>query len=181
MTREQLKACLPYAKDEDIDKFFGPINATIEKYQITDPKRLAAFLAQIAHESGSLKYVRELADGQAYEGRKDLGNIKPGDGPKFRGRGCLQITGRSNYQKVSDALGVDFISNPEKLELPLYAMLSAGWFWNEKSLNGLADGDNFLLISKRINGTNSKTGLPNGWEDRLARWTTCKLALKILN
>jgi putative chitinase len=177
MTREQLKACLPYAKDENIDKFFGPINATIEKYQITDPKRLAAFLAQIAHESGSLKYVRELADGQAYEGRKDLGNIKPGDGPKFKGRGAIQITGRTNYTLLSDAFKIDLLNKPEILEQPLYAMLSAGWFWNERGLNGLADAENFLLISKRINGVNKKTGLPNGWDDRVKHWTTCKAAL----
>jgi putative chitinase len=177
MTREQLKACLPYAKDENIDKFFGPINATIEKYQITDPKRLAAFLAQIAHESGSLRYVRELADGQDYEGRKDLGNIKPGDGPKFRGRGLIQITGRTNYTHLADAFKIDLLNKPEILEQPLYATLSAGWFWNERGLNGLADAENFLLISKRINGVNKKTGLPNGWDDRVKHWTTCKTAL----
>lgn len=171
MTKEELKQCLPFAKDENIEKFFGPINATIEKYQINTPKRLAAFLAQLAHESGSFKYVREIASGEAYEGRKDLGNIQPGDGVKFKGRGLIQITGRTNYTKLGEAFKQDFITNPEKLEQPLFATLSAGWFWSMHGLNQLADKGDFILITKRINGGT------NGLADRQAHWERCKKVL----
>src|SRR6187431_138745 len=92
-----LKQCIPHVSSEALIKYLQPINTTIEKFNIDTPKRLAAFLAQLAHESGSFKYVRELADGRAYEGRKDLGNTQPGDGPKFKGRGLIQLTGRTNY------------------------------------------------------------------------------------
>ena len=178
LTRDLLKKCMPYASKENVDKFLDPLNATIEKYFINTPQRLAMFLAQLAHESGSLKYVREIADGSAYEGRKDLGNVKPGDGPRYKGRGTIQLTGRANYQRLTESLQVDFISKPERLEEPMYAALSAGWFWFTKGLNGIADTGDFLLISKRINGVNKKTGLPNGWEDRQKHWNTCKKALE---
>lgn len=177
LTRDILKACMPLASKENIEKFVYPLNTTIEKYFINTPQRLSMFLAQLAHESGSLRYVRELADGKGYEGRKDLGNINPGDGIKFKGRGLIQITGRTNYKLLTESLKVDFISHPEKLEEPEYAALSAGWFWFTKGLNAISDTDNFLLVSIRINGKNKNTGLPNGWEDRQKHWETCKKAL----
>jgi putative chitinase len=180
VTESLLKKCLPSAKSADIAKFVEPLNATFDKYAINTPERIAAFLAQIAHESGSFKYVRELADGSAYEGRKDLGNTQPGDGKKFKGRGLIQVTGRTNYKAVSTSFGVDFIQAPERLEEPLYATLSAGWFWFNRGLNTYADQNDFLMISKRINGVNKKTGFPNGWEDRQKHWEICKNALNIL-
>lgn len=132
------------------------------EFEIDNPERQAAFLAQIAHESGSLRYVRELASGEAYEGRADLGNTEPGDGQRYRGRGLIQITGRSNYQACGDALGVDLVGNPELLEGPDLACRSAAWFWKAKGLNELADNGDFKLITKRINGGY------NGYEDRVA-------------
>jgi len=179
LTKELLKACMPAATEANIDRFLAPLNVTLIKYDITTPKRIAAFLAQLAHESGSLRYVEELASGEAYEGRKDLGNTQAGDGVKFKGRGLIQITGRANYKALSVALNYDFIAEPEKLELPGAAAMSAGWFWNLRKLNKYADSNDFLKISKLINGVNRKTGFPNGWDDRLQKWAICKKALGV--
>jgi hypothetical protein len=117
-------------------------------------------------------YNKEIASGKAYEGRKDLGNIKVGDGVLFKGRSFIQITGRSNYKLISEALGVDFISNPVLLESDQYAFLGAGWFWNTKKLNKYADVDDFLTITKRINGGT------NGLEDRKNWLMKCKAVIK---
>lgn len=152
ISKDQLKSIIPYITQSNLERFIEPLNETLEKYGINTPQRIAAFIAQLAHESGSFRYVRELADGKAYEGRKDLGNTQPGDGPRYKGRGLIQITGRANYKALSDALGVDFVSNPELLEGPLYACLSAGWFWSTRRLNELADIGDFKMITKKING-----------------------------
>jgi len=173
MTEQQLRECMPFASDTNIKKFLSPLNLAMEKYEINTPKRQAAFLAQLAHESGSLKYVREIASGEAYEGRKDLGNTELGDGVRFKGRGLIQITGRSNYEYVGAALNFDFVSEPEKLELPGAAALSAGWFWFMKGLNEYADVDDFKKITKRINGGY------NGLADRVKHWGRCQRALGI--
>jgi len=175
ITREQLRRSMPHAIEANIDKFLSPLNQAMFKYDITaNNKRIAAFLAQVCHESGSLRYVEEIATGEAYEGRKDLGNIEPGDGIKFKGRGLIQITGRTNYRILSKALGYDFITNPEKLELPGAAAMSAAWFWESHHLNELADigtVDSFRKITRIINGGY------NGWPDRLKNWEICKQAL----
>ena len=118
------------------------------------------FLAQIGHESGQLRYVQEIASGEAYEGRTDLGNTEPGDGVKYKGRGLIQITGKTNYLLCSIALDLDLLNLPELLEQPKYAALSAGWFWYNKNLNSLADLGMFKQITKRINGGY------NGYADR---------------
>lgn len=166
---------MPFAKEENIKRFLSPLNNAMQRYEIATPRRQAAFLAQIAHESGSLRYVEEIATGEAYEGRKDLGNTQPGDGVRFKGRGLIQITGRANYEALSHALNFDFIKEPEKLELPGAAALSAGWFWHLKDLNRLVDIDAFEKITKRING-----GL-NGIEDRIEHWIRCKAALNVVS
>lgn len=173
ITEQQLKACMPHAKDENVKKFLAPLNLTMEKYAINTTQRQAAFLAQLAHESGSLRYVEELASGEAYEGRKDLGNTQPGDGVRFKGRGLIQITGRANYEALGIALNYDFIKDPEGLEKPGAASLSAGWFWNKTNLNPLADLGDFKKITKRINGGY------NGLKDRAERWYICQKALGI--
>lgn len=150
--------------------FVEPLALTMDRYQINTRLRQAAFLAQIGHESGGLKYVREIwgptIAQQRYEGRKDLGNTQPGDGRRFLGRGLIQLTGRANYARMSAVLGLDFVSTPEALESPLYASLSAGEFWSSRKLNALADVGDMRLITRRINGGY------NGLEDRLARYDT---------
>ena len=139
------------------------------QYEIANPQRVAAFLAQTIVESAAFTATREFASGSAYEGRKDLGNIFKGDGVKFKGRGYGGITGRTNYAACSKALFGDdtLLKNPDLLATPQYAMKSAMWFWQDRGLNALADIQYFLTISIRVNGKNFKTGLPNGWENRV--------------
>lgn len=156
-------------------RFIEPINITLTRYQIDTPLRIAAFLAQIGHESGGLRYVREIwgptSAQQRYEGRADLGNTRPGDGRRYLGRGLIQITGRSNYEQVGRALGIDAVGEPEVLESPLYASLSAGWFWDSRRLNAMADVRDLHTITRRINGGY------NGLQDRLVRYGAALSAL----
>lgn len=173
MTPELLREALPYATDERIRAFCEPLANAMREYGIDTPKRQAAFLAQIAHESGSLRYTRELADGRAYEGRADLGNAYPGDGPRYKGRGLLQITGRANYAKCGEALGLDLIAHPELLEAPVGACRSAGWFWATRKLNAYADADSFGMLTRQING--GYTGL----DDRIRCWLIARHALGV--
>jgi len=169
MTKDTLANIFQFASQVNINKYYQPLIDTMAKYQINTPKRQAAFLAQLAHESGSLKYSKEIASGQAYEGRKGLGNTEPGDGVRFKGRGLIQLTGRANYQLASNDFGVDFISHPELIETPLYATMIAGWFWNKHRLNALADTQQLSAITRKING-----GM-NGYADRLKHYErACK-------
>lgn len=132
--------------------FLPHLNAAMEEYGIDTPARQAAFLAQIAHESGSLRYVKELATGGAYEGRKDLGNTEPGDGIRYKGRGLIQITGRHWYQRAADALGIDFVNHPELLEETENACRVSAWWWNVNNVNALADEGDIRKITRRVNG-----------------------------
>lgn len=167
ITQQQLLQILPNVGAK-AGVFVPVLNTAMQRYQIVGSKRVAAFVAQIGHESGQLVYVREIwgpTPAQAkYEGRKDLGNTVAGDGLKYRGRGLIQITGRANYAACGEALGLDLINQPELLEQPKNACLSAAWFWATNGLNTLADADRFEAITRRING-----GL-NGQADRLKLW-----------
>jgi len=171
MTDEQLKRILPDSTQANRNKYLMYFNLYLNRYEIDTPLRIAAFMAQIGHESGSLKYCREIASGSAYEGRKDLGNIQKGDGVKFKGRGLIQITGRSNYAETSKALGVDLITNPALLELPENAVQSACWWWKSHGLNELADKEDFRKITRIINGGY------NGLADREAIYARAKKVL----
>ncbi|HDR9028759.1 TPA: glycoside hydrolase family 19 protein [Burkholderia vietnamiensis] len=154
-----------------------PLSAAMALYAIDSPARQAAFIAQVGHESGRLVYTRELwgptSAQQRYEGRSDLGNTQPGDGFRYRGRGLIQVTGRANYQSAADALALPLIDQPELLEQPSAAALSAAWFWNAHGLNALADSGDLETITRRING-----GL-NGQHDRLALWNSAKSAMGV--
>ena len=160
ITLEQLKHIYSSCPQARLERFLPHLNSTFDEFEINNAQRLRMFLAQIGHESGQLRYVRELASGAAYEGRADLGNTEPGDGVKYKGRGLIQITGRSNYALVALALGLPLLEKPELLEQDEPAARSAGWFWYKKNLNSLADEGKFQLITRRING-----GL-NGYADR---------------
>lgn len=158
-----LKAICPMTPTSRVELFLEPLNSAMREFDIDQtPAREAMFLAQVAHESGGLHYVRELASGKAYEGRADLGNTEDGDGVRYKGRGLIQVTGKANYRACGDALGLDLVSSPELLEQPDNAARSAGWFWASRHLNELADKGDFIAITKRING-----GL-NGLPDRQA-------------
>jgi putative chitinase len=160
ISRLQLAWIYKEADQKLIDRFLDPINKTLDEFEINTPQRIRMFLAQIGHESGQLRYRKELASGAAYEGRKDLGNTAPGDGVRYKGRGLIQITGKYNYGLASLALGLPLLEKPELLEEDLNACRSAGWFWYKSNLNALADMGKFETITRRING-----GL-NGYSDR---------------
>ena len=159
ITKEQLIRIMPHAKSR-ADQYINYINGYAKDFGITTPLRMAHYLAQIAHESGELRYTQEIASGKEYEGRKDLGNTQKGDGVRFKGRGLIQITGRANYQAYAAFCGFDVVSNPELLERPLGAVRSSMWFWQKHGLNALADKDKVRAITRRINGGY------NGLEDR---------------
>lgn len=167
----ELRRIMPYATNENLEKYHEPLTDAMREFEIDSPPRIAAFLAQVGHESGSLRYVRELDTGEAYEGRKDLGNTEPGDGVRYKGRGLIQITGRANYQACGAALDLDLVGNPELLEQPVPACRSAGWFWTSRGLNAFADKGDFLTITKRINGGT------NGWKDRTDYYERAKEVL----
>lgn len=155
ITVELLKKCSPYITTERA-KVYAPILDTyVKRFELNYcVSRLAMFLAQIIHESGCFRYTKELASGVGYEGRKDLGNIFPGDGVKYKGRGLLQITGRANYQEMSMLLSVDLINHPELLESPNLAVASACQWWNKRGakLNKMADRGDIEGVTKVING-----------------------------
>ncbi|TFH81816.1 glycoside hydrolase family 19 protein [Pseudomonas kribbensis] len=151
---------------------FAPVlNTAMQRFQIVGAKRAAAFIAQTGHESGQFRWVREIwgptAAQAKYEGRADLGNTVAGDGRRFCGRGLIQITGRANYAACGEALGLDLINQPELLELPQHACMSAAWWWSTHGLNTLADaGDNANIGSIINTGRRGRT--PNGAAERQA-------------
>ena len=161
--------------------WLAPIQAACDAYEINTPRRVAAFLAQIGHESGGLRYTAEIWGPTLaqirYEGRKDLGNTQRGDGKRYKGRGLIQTTGRFNHARARDGLRLlddsapDFELEPEALERPKWAALSAGLAWSDRSLNALADVGDFRRITLRINGGT------NGMADRLALWDAAKVVL----
>lgn len=170
MTLDQLLKIMPKAGRRAAG-FLDALNATMAEFSITTPARQASFLAQVGHESGQLLYVQELASGAAYEGRLVLGNAKPGDGVRFKGRGLIQITGRANYAACGAALGLDLIGTPALLEQPVNACRSAGWFWRAHGLNELADAGDQVRVTRRVNG-----GV-NGLADRLALFAVAQRVL----
>ena len=151
VTRLQLAKVMPNAGSR-IDSYLGYINGWADHFEINTTLRMAHFLAQIAHESGELRYTREIASGRAYEGRKDLGNTQQGDGVKYKGRGLIQITGRANYEKYAKYCGYDVVKKPELLAQPFGSTRSSMWVFDTFGCNELADEDNLRAIRKKING-----------------------------
>ncbi|WP_248769051.1 glycoside hydrolase family 19 protein [Pseudomonas sp. MWU12-2345] len=200
ITQQQLLQILPNAGAQ-AGVFVPVLNTAMQRFQIVGTQRVAAFIAQVGHESGQLRSVVENLNygaqalvatwpsrftqalaaqvarqpeqiaNIAYASRMGNGDASSGDGWNYRGRGLIQITGRDNYQACGDALGVDLIGNPDLLAQPQYAALSAAWFWSINGLNSLADAGNFTGITQRINGGQ------NGAADRLALYNT---ALQVL-
>lgn len=180
ITLKQLQQILPNARAQ-AGVFILALNAAMLHRHIIGPKRMAAFIAQVGHESGELRYVRELG-GEHYLSKYDTGALAArlgntpdadGDGQKYRGRGLIQITGRRNYLACSRALFGDerLLHFPELLEQPQWAAESAAWFWHSNGLNELADQDQFTTITRRING-----GL-NGLEHRQQLWEKARAVL----
>ncbi|KAF0224634.1 MAG: hypothetical protein FD176_816 [Rhodospirillaceae bacterium] len=203
LTADILRAALPAARPTDIAKFATPLAEACAEWGIDTPLRLAAFLAQIAHESGQLRalvenlnysaeallrvfprhfdaaqaavYARqpERIGSKVYANRMGNGDETSGDGWRYRGRGLIQITGHDNYAACGTALGLDLIAQPELLERPGPAARSAGWFWHRNGLNRPADARDIETITRRING-----GL-TGLEDRKAHYARACAALEV--
>jgi putative chitinase len=183
ITLVQLQNIMPLAKDR-ARLFLEPLNAAMAEFGIDTPLRQAAFLAQVSHESGQLRYTAEIANGAAYATRSDLGNTFPvaqaiamrkgtDTGQFYKGRGLIQVTGYNNYAECTMALGINCVESPQLLEAPEAAARSAAWFWKSRNLNALADIGDFRAITKKINGGY------NGWDDRLAAYNRAKKALGV--
>jgi predicted chitinase len=164
-----------------IDRFqqlLPGVQQALEKCECDTIERISMWMAQIGHESGGLRYMEEIADGSAYEGRGDLGNTEPGDGQRFKGRGPIQITGRSNYDDLSEwAFREDlvpspkyFVDNPEQLSSDRYGFLGVVWYWTvaRPHINEMCDNNDLEGVTRAING-----GV-NGIDDRRARWEHCR-------
>lgn len=172
--KEKLPVVMPRALPASINRFYDPLVASMKRYRIATPLRIAHFIAQIAHESASFRFTEEIADGSAYEGRVDLGNTQPGDGRRFKGRGLIQLTGRANYAAYSADTGVDYLAAPQKVASdPLVATDVACWFWHRNRLNALADQDDVKAVTKKVNG-----GF-NGLDDRVAYLGRAKAVLAV--
>ena len=168
ITAQQLKAICPTATMSNINRGLKPLTDTPVRFNANTPLRIAHFIAQVAHESGAFQYLKEIASGAAYDtGRlaARLGNTPEadGDGQKYKGRGYIQLTGTSNYRLFDEFTGRkhDLMNHPERVEQPDLAMLAAGWYWSRNDLNSLADRNDLLSITKRINGGT------NGLDDRI--------------
>ncbi len=175
LTAEQLAAILPTAGKALIALYHAPLIAAMEAANINTPIRIAHFLTQVVHESGDFRFTHELASGQAYEGRADLGNTQPGDGRRFKGRGLIQLTGRANYAAYGASIGQDLTSAGawERVATdPDLAIGVATWFWTRRHLNAFADKDDLEAITQRVNG-----GL-NGLEDRRRHLERAKSCLQ---
>ena len=158
-------------------QLFPAANAALLAADCTTVGRAAMWMAQVGHESGGLRWMQELADGSAYNGRVDLGNTQPGDGPRFKGHGPIQITGRYNHAKVSEwahAQGIVptptyFVDNPDELASDRYGFVGVTWYWTvARPMNTYADTRDILAATKAVNGGT------NGLADRTARWDRCR-------
>jgi len=149
------------ARQAEIVQAIRPVlRSTLEAYEIDTRLRIAHFLAQTCHESAGFRTTEEFASGYAYEGRKDLGNVKKGDGRRYKGRGLIQLTGRANYKALGDALGIDLEGNPFQAAEPALSLTIACEYWKKRKINPDCDRDDIITVTKKING-----GL-NGLDDR---------------
>lgn len=162
-TKDKLCGIMINAPIGKIEKYYSPLSIKMPAYDINTPLRQAHFLAQVTHESGSLRYSEEIASGEDYEDRIDLGNTQKGDGVKFKGRGLIQLTGRANYTEYGKAISKDLTNGLMYKKLADeadFAVDVSCWFWKKRKLNYYADQDSIRSVTKRING-----GL-NGLGDR---------------
>src|SRR5262245_23239903 len=184
VTAEQLQSIMPGLRPERNAELLPFLTAAMTEFAIEAPARAAAFLAQLAHESGQFRFMEEIwgpTDAQRrYEPittlSRALGNTEAGDGKRFKGRGPIQLTGRANYQRFGDLLSVDLVADPPRAANPDVAFRIAGLFWSRKGLNELADlatTDAFTQITKRINGGT------NGLADRQAFYAVARKVLGV--
>jgi len=179
ITDDQLKQVMPNLAPAKRALYLPHLNAAMQANAIDTPLRTAAFVAQLAHESGEFRWMEELWGPTAaqlrYEPPSDLaaklGNTQAGDGKRFKGRGPIQITGRFNYAKFGGLLGIDLVGSPALAAAPVVAFSTAGLFWQKNGLNELADARDFVTITRRINGGT------NGLADRQMYYERAKAVL----
>lgn len=163
LTLSQLRTIMPALSSARATTFLPFLGAAMTEFEIGTPARQAAFLAQLAHESGQLRFMEELWGPTSAQMRYEpvttlasrLGNTEPGDGRRFKGRGPIQITGRDNYRRYGGLLGLDLIADPPLAAKPDVAFRIAGLYWSRNGLNGLADevsADAFKRMTRVING-----------------------------
>ncbi|WNM70278.1 endolysin [Myxococcus phage Mx1] len=177
LTDTQLAKIMPKLAAGKRKEYLPHLNAAMAEAKVDTPKRMAAFLAQLAHESAQFRYMEEIASGAAYDKSVNpklaakLGNTQPGDGVRYKGRGPIQLTGRANYRACGDALGVDLEDRPELAATPEVGFRVAAWYWTSRKLNAKADAGDFDGITKSING---------GFNGKADRDRYYALALKVL-
>ena len=180
LTLVHLTQIMRHASHARLEQCLPALNAAMQSFDISTLRRAAAFVAQLAHESGEFQFMEELwgptAAQQRYEPASDLarklGNTEPGDGQRFKGRGPIQITGRANYQRYGGLVGKDLIAAPQLAATPEVGFTTAAVFWQKNGLNELADARNFTAITQRINGGR------NGAADRERFYTLAQAVLK---
>lgn len=159
------------AQDRIINAISGAFAATLESYEIDTPLRIAHFMGQVTHECAGFRTTEEFATGDAYEGRKDLGNVKKGDGRRFKGRGLLQLTGRANYRDMGKVLGLPLEDQPELAGDPVTSLRIACEYWKSRRINVPADRDDLIGVTREVNGGT------NGLEDRRDYLKKAKVAI----
>lgn len=203
ITAEQLKRIVPTLSENRCKEYLPYLLQTMSEFEINSPSRVAAFIAQTAHESAGYSaflenlnysaqallntwpkrftqesaalYARqpEKIANHVYSNRLENGDEANGDGWRYRGRGVIQTTGRINYKACGIGLNLDLIVSPELLEQPLNSFRSAGWYWKSRNCNSFADSGDFVGLTKAING-----GL-NGLDDRRVYYTRAKTTFGI--
>jgi putative chitinase len=149
----------------------GPFAQVLDSYEVNTPLRIAHFMGQVTHECAGFRTTEEFASGEAYEGREDLGNVKNGDGRRFKGRGLLQLTGRANYREMGKILDLPLEDQPELAADPVTSLRIACQYWQDRKINTPADNDDLRKVTRKVNG-----GL-NGLEDRSDYLRKAKIAL----
>jgi putative chitinase len=184
LTAQQLQSIMPRLSAQKNSEFLPFLRSAMTEFAIDAPARAAAFLAQLAHESGQFRFMEEIwgpTDAQRrYEPvtklAQNLGNTDAGDGKRFKGRGPIQLTGRANYRRFGNLLDVDLVADPARAAKPDVAFRVAGLFWSKKGLNELADiasDDAFRVITRRINGG------ANGLAERRAFYAVARQVLGV--
>jgi predicted chitinase len=164
LTEQALAQIMPNLKADKRAAFFPFLTGAMAEFAINTPARQAAFLAQLAHESAEFRFMEEIwgptPAQKRYEGRRDLGNTQPGDGFRYKGRGPIQVTGRANYKRYGDLLGIDLVGSPQLAATPEVGFRIAGLYWRTNGINAMADRQDIVAVTRAINGGT------NGLDDR---------------
>jgi predicted chitinase len=160
VTKKQLSQIWKVEEVRISDSLILDLNTCISKFNINTISRLRHFISQCSHESGAGKWMKELASGEAYEGRKDLGNTQNGDGVRYKGVGFIQVTGRYNYQQFANFIQDSKVMNGVNYVAEKYPFTISGFWWMTNKLNELCDsGATCRQISARVNGRDPANGL----------------------